>query len=390
MDAQRGCLTDGDIRALLDAAVSEDVRASWVEHLSNCETCRERMGVVADNAGAIAAILGRINPSFGALDENEALRKVHARRTSREPASPLLKGDWLMSRLSGVGRRSALVGVAAVALMVAVVAAVPFSSLAENMLTRFRVQQFSAITIPMDLVQQEAQASQTMDSGTQAFVKAQLAGLGQLHSTLNRNSLTEASSVADAQTHLNGTFEVPTKLSDFANVQPTVYMSNAGTVSYDLNVQKARDLLTLGGIDPAPLPDPSTTPTVTITLDVPAGAGLDYVANGKHLVVAQMESPTLTIPSSVDISMLRDELLATGILPPDMVSQLRSVNDWEHTLIVPVPAGASSNNVTVQGSPGLLIKSDQGSAVMWQKDGILHIVGSNSNVDVMSIASSLH
>ncbi len=169
-----------------------------------------------------------------------------------------------------------------------------------------------------------------------------------------------------------------------------MYLTNAGSISYALNVQKARDLFSLGKIDPAPLPDPSTTPTVTLSLDIPAGAALDYQSNGKHLIVAQMESPTLTIPSSVDISLLRDELLATGFLPPETVAQLRAVTDWQHTLIVPVPSGATTSNVTVQNSAGLLIKSDQGSVVMWQKDGVLHIVGSDSNVDVMSIASSLH
>ena len=183
--------------------------------------------------------------------------------------------------------------------------------------------------------------------------------------------------------------QVPTNLSNFSGVDPTVYLSNAGSISYDLNVQKARDLLSLAKVDPAPLPDPNTTSSVTLSLDIPAGAVLDYQANGKHLVVAQMESPTLTIPSTVDISMLRDELLATGFLPPETVAQLRAVTDWQHTLIVPVPSGATTSNVTVQNSAGLLIKSDKGSVVMWQKDGILHVVGSDSSVDVMSVASSL-
>lgn len=390
MEAQVGCLTDGELRMLIDDAVPDDRRASWAAHVTGCDHCRARRDLISENAGAVAAMFVAITPHTSTVDENVALRQVHARRELREPVTPLLKGEWLMSRMAGVGRRGALAGVAVIALMVVVIAAVPLGSLAQNMLTRLRVQQFSAITIPMDMIRPPAKESGSTNSGMQSFVAAQLADLGKLNTTLSKSSLTKASSVADAQAHLNGSMLVPTNLSSFAGTQPSVYLTNAGSVTYELNVRKARDLLSLGKIDPAPLPDPSKTPTVTLSLDIPAGAALDYQANGKHLVVAQMESPTLSIPASVDISMLRDELLATGFLPPETVAQLRSVTDWEHTLIVPIPSGATTSNVTVQNSAGLLIKSDQGSVVMWQKEGILHIVGSNSPVDVMSIASSLH
>jgi hypothetical protein len=69
---------------------------------------------------------------------------------------------------------------------------------------------------------------------------------------------------------------------------------------------------------------------------------------------------------------------------------LRAVKDWQHTLIIPVPSGATTSNETVQGSPALLIKSDQGQVVLWQKDGILHMVGTNGDASVMSVADSLH
>jgi hypothetical protein len=295
-----------------------------------------------------------------------------------------------MSRFGGVGRRSAIAGIAVIALMVAVIAAAPIGSLADNMLNGFRVQQFSAVTFPLNLVESNASASSSLNSGMGSFVQSQLMGLGQPSTTLNKSSLKTAATVADAQTHLNGNMEIPSSLSTFSGVDPTVYLTDPGTVTYQLNVQKARDLFALGKLDPAPLPDPATNPTATFSLDVPAGAALDYESNGKHLVVAQMESPTLTIPSSVDISLLRDELLSSGFLPPDTVTQLRAVTDWQHTLIIPVPSGATTSNETVQGVPALLIKGDQGSVVMWQKDGILHMVGTDGDASVMSVATSLH
>jgi len=390
VEAQPNCLTIGELRAFVDDAVTRECWSAWALHIDHCASCRERLDRIVENADAVATMLYSIAPSPNAVDEDLALRQVHARRGTRESSFLWLKGDWLMSRFGGVGRRGAIAGIAVIALMVAVIAAAPIGSLADNMLNGFRVQQFSAVTFPLNLVDAKAAAAGSSNSGMGSFVQSQLMGLGQPSTTLSKNSLKTAATVADAQAHLNGNMEIPSSLSTFSGVDPTVYLTDPGTVTYQLNVQKARDLFALGKLDPAPLPDPATNPTVTFSLDVPAGAALDYVSNGKHLVVAQMESPTLTIPSSVDISLLRDELLSSGFLPPDTVAQLRAVTDWQHTLIIPVPSGATTSNETVQGVPALLIKSDQGSVVMWQKDGILHMVGTNGDASVMSVATSLH
>jgi hypothetical protein len=399
VEAHPECLTNGELRAFVDEAVTRECWSIWAMHIDHCPNCRERLALIVDNADAVATMLYAIAPAPARIDEDRALREAHARRWTRESKVSWAKGDTLMSRFGRVGRRGAIAGVAVIALMIAVIAAAPIGSLADNMLNGFRVQQFSAITFPLNLVDSSAASSlpgsstsgsSSLSSDMGSFVQSELMGLGQPSTTLSKSSLKTANSVTDAQTHLNGDMELPSSLSTFSGVTPTVYLTDAGTVSYKLNVQKARDLFALGKLDPAPLPDPSAYPTVNFSLNVPAGAALDYELNGKHLVVAQMESPTLNIPSSVDISLLRDELLSSGYLPPDTVTQLRAVTDWQHTLIIPVPDGATTSNETVQGSPALLIKSNQGSVVLWQKDGILHMVGTDSDASVMSVATSLH
>ena len=388
---ERKCLTNGELRAFADEAVTDQRWSVWAEHIDGCPACRERLARIVDTADKVATMLDTMTPTTRQVDEDLAWHQVDARRSAGASHSQWLKGDRFMSRFGGVGRRSAIAGIAVIALMVAVIAAAPIGSLADNMLNGFRVQQFSAITFPVNLVSHDSSASSpSLDSGMGSIVQSQLMGLGTPSTTLSKNSLKTASSVADAQSHLNGNMEIPSSLSTFSGVNPTVYLTDAGTVTYDLNVQRARDLFALGKLDPAPLPDPSTTPTATFKLDVPAGAALDYEQNGKHLVVAQMESPTLTTPASVDMSLLRDELLSSGYLPPDTVTQLRAVKDWQHTLIIPVPSDATTSNETVQGSPALLIKSKQGQVVLWQKDGILHMVGTNCDASVMSVADSLH
>jgi anti-sigma factor RsiW len=72
------------------------------------------------------------------------------------------------------------------------------------------------------------------------------------------------------------------------------------------------------------------------------------------------------------------------------VAQLRAIDDWENTLIIPIPEGAESDDVTVNGEPGLLIEHDLGTAVLWEEDGILYaVVGQVSADEVQDIADSM-
>ncbi len=258
------------------------------------------------------------------------------------------------------------------------------------MLNKFRVQQFAAITIPMDFAQQMgAQLPQLSGQQHQELAQA-LQGLGTFQTTFSPSSLHEAASVDEARSHLGGTLAVPSKLPGaFQGVQPKIYLGDAGRASYTLDVAKAQQMLRSIGVSAAFLPDPRTTPSATITLDVPASAAFVYAAGDKHLVVGQMASPTLDL-GTIDAETLRETLLALPGLPPDLVAQIRNVRDWRNTLIIPVPAGAKTSQKTVDGVPALLIESSEGAAVLWQKDGNLHVVAGQATADeVMATATAL-
>ncbi|HBY44883.1 MAG TPA: hypothetical protein DEU95_09490, partial [Chloroflexi bacterium] len=110
----------------------------------------------------------------------------------------------------------------------------------------------------------------------------------------------------------------------------------------------------------------------------------------ENLVVGQMESPQLNIPSELNVNALREDILRFPALPADLAAQLRAVKDWKETLIIPIPEGATSEDVTVDGHAGLLIKSDQGNGVIWQADGKLYAVAGQVSADqVMATAKSM-
>lgn len=301
-----------------------------------------------------------------------------------------------MERLTDAPRRMAVAGVVIVALMALVIAWSPVSTLAGNVLNSFRVQQFAAVTVPMDLVQKfdphaMAETGSHPELNMQQFTKM-LQGNGAFQTTYKSMPVHQVNTLADASTHLGGTIEVPTNLpSLFQSVQPEIYTGDAGSASYAVDVAQADKVLDMLSLNVQGLPDPATTPKVTFSVDIPASAVLHYKAGDANLFIGQMQSPTLNIPDTVNVDELRDSILAIPGLPTDMVAQIRAVKDWQHTLIVPVPSGATTAQKTVQGAPALLISEKDGAVVLWQKNGDLYAVGGNGLTadQVMAVAGSM-
>jgi len=398
VNARDACLNDSELRALADAEAPAGNADVWSVHLAECPACRARLEQIQTGAARVASLMARLEPSPTTMDVAVAYRRL---RTRVAIGSPSLKGASLMNRLFGAPRRAAVsvAGVALVAVMVATALLSPVGTLADNLLSQFRVHQFAAITIPMDMVQQYAGLSKSLTPQDVQQLQTEFQGLGSLTSTLTQHSATPVASLADAKSHMGGNLAVPSKLPQaFSGVQPKIYTGDAGTASYTMDVAKIQAALQKMSLTVEGLPDPATTPKVTFSLDIPASAVFDYQSGTNHLVVGQMVSPTLNIPSTVDVNGLRDTVLSIPGLPADLVAQIRSVNDWTHTLIVPIPSGFTSSQTTVNGSAALLITGQAtgangqgGSAVLWQKNGMLYIVAGQglSGSDVMSVAQSM-
>jgi hypothetical protein len=109
------------------------------------------------------------------------------------------------------------------------------------------------------------------------------------------------------------------------------------------------------------------------------------------LVIAQTRVPTVD-STGASAQQIEDYLLSQPGVPPDLAAQLRAIKDPSSTLPIPIPQGlATTENVTVNGSPGLLIKAVLGAAVVWQKNGVIYAVGGQLTPDqVLAIATSLH
>ena len=114
------------------------------------------------------------------------------------------------------------------------------------------------------------------------------------------------------------------------------------------------------------------------------------------IILAQVPSPEVSAPASLDIAKLAQIGLEFTGMTAEEAAQFTSTVDWTSTLIVPIPKNAASyQQVPVDGVTGTLIErpSDDAPqfALFWVKDGIIYTIGglgSNSQ-KALEIANSL-
>jgi hypothetical protein len=111
------------------------------------------------------------------------------------------------------------------------------------------------------------------------------------------------------------------------------------------------------------------------------------------LVVAQGRPPVVQ-SDGVTVEQLQSYLLAQPGISPQLAAQIRAIKDPSSTLPVPIPVDmATSKKVTVQGVEGIFVgdSTGLGSAVIWQKDGIVYgVAGTLTEQQVLAVANSLH
>ncbi len=115
---------------------------------------------------------------------------------------------------------------------------------------------------------------------------------------------------------------------------------------------------------------------------------------GMPKVVVAQGKPPIVQSDGVTVEQLQAYLLQQPGLSPQLAAQIRAIKDPSSTLPVPIPVDmATSKKVTVQGVDGIFVgdSTGLGSAVIWQKDGIVYgVAGALTEQQVLAVANSLH
>lgn len=390
-----GCPSDGQLRTSFD----QGPVGEWERHIADCSRCAKRVDELRMAARFARDAMGRTvsNLDANGVDVSIAMAWFKGRiatedyeRRQQQPAGFEYGGSWMSTFWMQRGSRAAA-AMLAIIVMVASFTLSPMRTVADGFLDQFRVQKFAAVTIPMDLVEPlQSGMLQSLSAGDKERIKQELDVLGTFETTfqLDMSSLPSATTVEDAETQF-GDIAVPDELPDGFG-SPTAYVTEAGSATYVLNVDRAREITEALNL-PIYAFDQVTADTLTFTANVSPASVLRYRNGSTNIIIGQTASPTLDIPEGFDMDALREDILRFPGLPIDLVAQLRSIDDWESTLIVPIPEHADSRDVTVNGNAGLLIEMEQGAVVLWEDDGVLYAVaGQVSADDVLDIADSMN
>jgi hypothetical protein len=109
-----------------------------------------------------------------------------------------------------------------------------------------------------------------------------------------------------------------------------------------------------------------------------------------QLAVVEVEGPTVS-SSGADLSTLESYLLSQPGISAQLAAQIRAIGDPSSTLPIPVPPGANSATVDVDGHVAVTFSvGDQVSIVVWAQSGrLLAVLGRASVNDLLTVARQI-
>jgi len=320
------------------------------------------------------------------VDTERALARLRA-RVEAERIAPVTRGGSAPRR---VAVNIWLRGLAAAATVALVATLMTVSGLAETLLTIFEPKQVVAVPITV-----------TDLSGAASFGA---------YGTLTWTEQPKPYDVPDIRTaaHDSGmTVLVPGNLPAGVGA-PHYGVMNKTTATFTFSADRTRQSAAAQQRTPPPMPANIDGSKLFITggpavvayyadSTNPTGAtgvsGASPFAGMPKLIVAQGKPPVVQ-SNGVTVEQLQSYLLAQPGISPQLAAQIRAIKDPSSTLPVPIPVDmATSKKVTVQGVEGIFVgdSTGLGSAVIWQKDGIVYgVAGTLTEQQVLAVANSLH
>ncbi len=244
---------------------------------------------------------------------------------------------------------------------------------ASDFLGLFRVQKFSAISISPErlmMLQQIAESGSTP---------------GELELLEEPGAAQTVDSLDEAMT-ITGVTQLRTLPS--LGAAEKIMVTDGGNGRFHIDLEGARAILDATGADPMLLPD--TVADQFININIFAGVEQQWADDTLFL---QTESPLVEYPAELDPALLGEALLQIVGLTKSEATRLAQQIDWTSTLLLPISTDvATFNEVTIEGVSGiaLLGLDNQHTALIWQKDGMIHLLLSSGNTaDLLTLANTL-
>ena len=388
-------LTDGEVRAALDGELGTE----QLRHLETCADCQVRQRQLQVEQGQMARRLAFLAPADEPVPVHQKVWNRFAQQIQMKKESSMFKKWFAFPAIR--------VGTAALLILALVLAFPGTRALAGELLNLFRVQHVTVV--PVDFTGME-QLNGAAGQNISQLISESVTMQKKPSDPVNVASADEASQAAGYNVRIPQG-QTPSRIS---------VMSGAA-FTFTIDRAKAQALLDEAGRGDLVLP--AEVDGADVSVNIPSSVSLSFgtcpePSNKSEaeremkretqtkgsagrvykdcIILAQIPSPQVSAPASLDIAKLAQIGLEFTGMTPDQAKEFTSTIDWTSTLLVPIPKNAASyQQVTVDGVTGTLIErpSDDAPqfALFWVKDGIIYAaggLGSNSQ-KALEIANSL-
>lgn len=293
--------------------------------------------------------------------------------------------------------RPALAWAAGVAVVVASFSLPAVRVAAQNALDLFRVRSFAAVEIEESRIEKLKQLhdANEADPSTLMFEKPEVL------QDPGKPQEYPSADLAGSAAGLPGLLK-PAALPAGLRFE-TAAVTGRGEARFTVQVAKVRHLLDL--LDIHDVQVPQIVDGQSVTVHMPPSVVQRYVNGGRKLTIIEGMSPEVTLPPGADLQQLGEIGLRVLGLDASEAHRMAAGIDWRSTLLVPVPANASTfRQVDVNGHRGLMIRmsrpsggvdhkgeSREGGMVLWTDgDRVLAVQSNLPNADILEVAQNLH
>jgi hypothetical protein len=398
----------GTLQAYLDGELTGEFMEEVRLHLDQCAECRTILEELQANSSFVRERLTGYEKAHQTMPVNTSLaweRFVNGSIAEGKMGKAYLSSSnqwkgWIFM-LAQYRKTAAVWKIAAAGLILAFAISLffqPVRTLASQFLSIFRVDRMQTISI----------SPQQLEQLSEIFKKN--------HGSMRIRNFGEISIIGDSKTQHITKAEVIQK--DPQAKLPETFPGGYGLQNIDFNpayqvriklkMSNVNDLLrSLGAIRLLPM----ELDGKIFEIHIPALIGVEYKVNQNYLELVETRSPELIVPEGVSADAVRESILQLPFLPPELASQLRAINDWQHILVIPNSNG-NAEQVFIGGNSGIYFSVAKNlallqkffpeekferakspaftGAVMWQADGRTYLLCGNADkTTLLSLAGTI-
>jgi hypothetical protein len=396
------CIKESVLRARLDGELGGEELEAVEQHLGVCKGCQTRAETMLRQSQEVYRLLESLSPSSAGSspDAKGALSQLMAER-SLDPEAGRSRWWWLITP----SWRPVWGAVSAALVVIVIFSFAPARSWAQRILSMFRVQKVSVVSIDSEALNAENQNGRTAE-----LISKLLSD--QVTFTHKAAKPVPAANAA-AATGLAG---FPVRLPRALSIPPKLMVGGSQAFQMKLDRRRLQSILDEAGRSDLKLPPSMDGAMIGVQVqpvvfaaygNCPSrGASRNAspqvetpgVPSTGCEVFVQAPSPAVSVPPNLNIAELAEIALQFAGMSRQQAHDFCKTVDWTSTLVIPVPSRAAGyQTVPVDGVDGTLIQtyalrhSQMGNyTLLWVKNGIIYsLSGAKDPEQAMVFGDSL-